>query len=150
MPGDSILGEARAAAGRSLVWFAAFALFAGVAWTARGRTLALGVGAAALLLNLGVSGGLNFSAVAGLLWVTLALTAPAPKPSAGPPGVGHYLALPALAALVLFFFLNVFYPVTTAAGEARRALATGRTFLDEESKALKEGKKLPRIPRTNS
>jgi hypothetical protein len=70
---DEIVLEAAAAAGRSLVWFAAFAVLLSVPWSAPALVLALTAGVAACLLNLTVSGGIGFPSVAQPLWIFVAL-----------------------------------------------------------------------------
>jgi tetratricopeptide (TPR) repeat protein len=132
-PQIDLIGEAIAAGLRSVVWFASFALFERVAWSDRGRLLALTTGVVALLLNLCVSGGINYPAVAGLLWVAVALALNSAEPTpAAPVGrrpLARALPLPVLAALTVFYFVYFFYPVTTAANLTDTALRNGRAFL---------------------
>jgi hypothetical protein len=59
---------------RSIIWFAAFAIFEGIAWAGPTRTLALAAGVAALLVNLSVSGGIAWPSVAQPMWIVMALT----------------------------------------------------------------------------
>jgi O-antigen ligase len=69
------VGEGAITAGlRSVVWFAAFAVFEAIAWTGPTRTLALVCGVAALLVNLSVSGGIAWPSVAQPMWIVMALT----------------------------------------------------------------------------
>src|SRR5207248_976603 len=56
---DEILLGGLIAAVRSVIWFAAFAVFERVPWPAPVRAPLLAVGVAALLLNLSVSGGIS-------------------------------------------------------------------------------------------
>lgn len=139
LPAENIKFEALAAGGRSVLWFAAFALFAHVPWTEPVRTRALLVGAGGVFLSLLIYPGLSYPALAGLLWPALALAAPAPVQTSRP-GLARLVPLPTLAALFLFYLLNCFYPVTAAAANARRALVAGRTLMDEEARAI-QGKK---------
>src|SRR5262249_47141148 len=126
-------GGAVAAGLRSVIWFASFALFERLAWSDRGRTLALTTGVVALLLNLCVSGGISQPAVASLLWVAVALALnsaqPTPVASVNRRPLARALPLPVLAALTVFYLAYVSYPVTTAANLMDRALRTGREFL---------------------
>jgi O-antigen ligase len=132
-PMMDLIGEAVAAGLRSVVWFASFALFERLAWSDRGRTLALTTGVVALLLNLCVSGGISQPAVAGLLWVAVALALnsarPTPVAAGGRRPLARALPLPVLAALTVFYFVYIFYPVTTAANLMGTALRYGREFL---------------------
>src|SRR5262249_36048449 len=79
------------AGGRSVVWFAAFALFETVPWTPRARRLALAAGVAALLLCLLVTGGISLPSVAPPLWPGAAAVA------GGGPGPGRPPRRPAPA-----------------------------------------------------
>jgi cytochrome c-type biogenesis protein CcmH/NrfG len=132
-PQIDLIGEAIAAGLRSVVWFASFALFERVAWSDRGRLLALTTGVVALLLNLCVSGGINDPAVAGLLWVAVALALnsaePTPAASVSRRPLARALPLPVLAALTVFYFVYFFYPITTAANLMDTALRNGRALL---------------------
>ena len=114
--GDEILVGGAEAAGRSVIWFAAFALFWGIPWSGPSQVLALAAGVAACLLNLGVSGGIFFPSVAGPLWLLVALalaavTAAAPGWSLRR-GLPLFLPLPVLAGAALTYALLVFLPVT--------------------------------------
>jgi hypothetical protein len=104
------------AVGRSVVWFAAFALFWGIPWTGPSVVLALAAGLAACLLNLGVSGGIGFPSVAQPFWAVAGLAlalAAADRPGwVLRPGLALFLPLPALAAAALVYFLLVLLPVT--------------------------------------
>ena len=82
---DGVLVEGAMAAVRSLIWLMVFALVYALPWSGRGKVLALAGGVTALLLNLLVSGGINFPSVAQPLWVMVALTLNAlPIPTAEP------------------------------------------------------------------
>jgi hypothetical protein len=123
--GDEILVGGAEAAGRSVVWFAAFALFWGIDWSGPSLVLALAAGVAACLLNLGVSGGIFAPSVTGPLWLVVALALAAA--TAGAPGwplrrgLPLLLPLPALAALALTYALLVFLPVTGCDFHLRQA-----------------------------
>jgi hypothetical protein len=137
--GDDILRRGFVAGLRSLVWFAAYALFEGVPWTGRTLGLALTAGVAALVLSLGVSDGISFPGVAQPLWLAagLALAAlyPAPRPAAGPARV---LALPLAAALALAYVAYIFYPVTRSAALARSAFRAARFYREQQASNFKE------------
>src|SRR5260370_36909683 len=70
---DEILLEGTFSACRSIIWFAAFALFYSIPWPGASRPLALSAGMVALLLNLLVSGGIAMPSVAQHFWVMAAL-----------------------------------------------------------------------------
>jgi hypothetical protein len=110
---------------RSVVWFAAFAVFERVAWPERWLGLSLAAGVAALLLNLCVSGGIAYPSVAVLLWATvgLALNSPPPPPlrAAGWQRVAAAAPLPVLAALAGFYLVSLFYPVVSASARVKLA-----------------------------
>jgi O-antigen ligase len=122
-PAEAILFTAGVAAGRSLIWFAVFALYDGIRWSGPSRTLALTAGVAALLLNLCVSGGILFPSVAQPLWVVaaLALGGPTQAPDWArrlqgrlPDWFWTMLPVPLLAGACVAFFALQFYPVTLA------------------------------------
>jgi tetratricopeptide (TPR) repeat protein len=64
--------------------------------------------------------------VATLLWVSLALTSPAAVVVTRTIGVQSAVPLLVAAAVCLLYFTTTYYPVTTAAGEARQALNVQR------------------------
>jgi putative inorganic carbon (HCO3(-)) transporter len=123
---DDILAEAVAAALRSVVWFAAFALFERIAWTDRVQVVVLSAGVAALLVNLGVSGGISFPSVTGPMWVAIALALNAlplePSPWLTPQRWSLSLPLPILSALTLIYVAYVFYPIMSSTTEVKNAL----------------------------
>ena len=139
---SSILTETYAAAVRSVVWFAAFALLERLAWTDRGRVLALTAGIAALLLNLCVSGGIGFPSVAGPLWiaVALALNAAALRPARwlSRAGAAMILPLPIFLGLFLGYGVYILYPVLDSDQLVRDALQAVVYFQSERSKPLSE------------
>jgi hypothetical protein len=124
-PGENIIREAVASGVRSVIWFLAFALFDSIPWTGPSRTLALTAGVLALLVNLTVSGGIGFPALATLLWVVAALALNGNQPDrvwTARGWLGRVLPLPVLT-VVLLLYLSVFLPVSdclTARDEARR------------------------------
>ncbi len=133
-----VVGEGIAAGVRSVAWFGAFALLESVPWTARGRALALAAGAAALLLNLTVSGGISFPSVAGPLWVVMAVALAAVTPeregkeAASP--AARFLPLPVFAALALSYLVYVFTPVTTGRDLVKKGDEAGQKFLEQIAK----------------
>ena len=135
---SSLLGETYAAAVRSVVWFAAFALLERLVWTDRGRTLALTTGIVALLLNLCVSGGIGFPSVAGPLWVAvaLALNAAVLRPISwlSRLGAAMILPLPIFLGLFLGYGVYVLYPVLASDGLVREAVQAVAYFQKEANK----------------
>jgi O-antigen ligase len=124
---DDLLPEVLLSCVRSLIWFAVFALFNGVPRNDRSMALAVSAGVAALLLNLGISGGIALPSVAQPLWVMAALAlASAPGASSRiTPGNWLYwwVPVPLLAGLGLAYLLLVFSPVTAC----QTALALARS-----------------------
>lgn len=139
---SSILAETYSAAVRSVVWFAAFALLESLAWTDRGRVVALTTGIAALLLNLCVSGGIGFPSVAGPLWiaVALALNAAALRPVAwlSRAGAPMILPLPIFLGLFLGYGIYILYPVLASDGLMREALQAVGYYQSERIKPPSE------------
>jgi O-antigen ligase len=146
---DEIIGEGVLAGIRSLIWFAAFALFFQVAWSGPSLVLALTAGVAACLLNLTVSGGIAAPSVAGPLWVVAALALNAALPDAQAAGwplrerIALFLPLPVLACVGLVYVLIVFTPVAGTANSLESA-RNERHQLHESIKAGK-GQPLPLI-----
>lgn len=127
LPKDSILSEGLSAAGRSLVWFGAFALLESVPWPSTAQARALAAGVAGLLLYLIVTPGLSSPALAQPLWVVaaLALNALGPVPVAwtGRHWLAFLVPLPVLTALTAAHATLVFTPVASASAprfEARK------------------------------
>jgi hypothetical protein len=135
---EAIIPEAINAGLRAVVWFAAFALFESVRWTARGRAAALAAGVLALLLNLCVSGGIGFPSVAGplLVCVALALAALRPAPVAWLSRQRWLLTfpVPVLVGVVLVYLVFAFLPVTSSTSASRRALSYGLAFFADMDK----------------
>jgi O-antigen ligase len=149
-PGE-IVSEAIASGLRSVVWFAALGLLERLDWSARGRALALLAGIVALLLNLGVSGGIAFSSVAGPLWVAIALGLNACGPVAAPrlsrAGMALIVPVPVLIGVALFYLVAILYPVAEADSLTRRSLQASSAFLQATSGKTPEDRKLIRDPR---
>jgi hypothetical protein len=136
LPGEAILSEALTAVIRAVVWFVAFGLLERLSWTPAARVTVLTAGAAALLLNLCVSGGIAFPSVAGMLWAALALaladaspaTATAPEGALQTQGTwaARYLLMPVVLAVTGVYFLFVFVPVSNSATQVHEALQAVR------------------------
>jgi tetratricopeptide (TPR) repeat protein len=124
---DDIKLEAVMAGVQSVMWFGAFALFERIAWSDRARVLALLAGVTATLLNLLVSGGINFPSVATMLWCAAALalnsTGAAPNAWVGRFRPLLYVPLPALAALAVVYLLTEFYPIAESTSLLKQAAA---------------------------
>jgi hypothetical protein len=138
----AILSETYAAAVRSVVWFAVFALFERLAWTDRDRVLALTTGIVALLVNLCVSGGIGFPSVAGPMWVAvaLALNAAALQPDRwlSRAGAAMILPLPIFLGLFLGYGVYILYPVLDSDSLVRSALQAVAYYQSEKNKPLSE------------
>jgi hypothetical protein len=159
MSADEILSEGLLAGGRSVLWFAVFALLDGIRWQGGSLVVALSAGVAAALLNCAVSGGISFPSVAQPLWVMAALSLNAretlqPSPSEGRhwfaglwtketrgwPGL--VLPLPVLAGLWLAYVLLIFAPASSSASaldNARRHYADYYLLRREAEDALEKG-----------
>jgi hypothetical protein len=135
---DDIMTETYAAAVRSVAWFAAFALLERLAWTERGRVLALTTGIIALLLNLSVSGGIGFPSVAGPLWIAVALALNAaalrPVPWLSRAGAAMIVPLPIFLGLFLGYGVYILYPVLASDGLMREAAQAVAYFQGERNK----------------
>jgi len=126
-PASDILMEGLLSAGRSLIWFAAFAILVDIPWPGYGRLLALATGVAALLLNLLVSGGIALPSVAQPLWIVAALALNVPQEGSSRlkrprPWFESVVPLPLLAGISLAYLVLILYPVvscTAALAEAR-------------------------------
>jgi hypothetical protein len=116
---DEILLEGVFSACRSLVWFAAFALFYSIPWSGASRLLALIAGLAALLFNLLVSGGIAMPSVAQPFWIMAALALNAidsvpPVTARFSSWLPRMLPLPLSAGIGVSYFLLLFYPAVRA------------------------------------
>jgi O-antigen ligase len=133
-----VWAEAAAAGVRSVAWFAAFGLLEHIPWTARGRSLALTAGVAALLLNLTVSGGIAFPSVAGLMWVVMAVALAAARTKEARTAKARpaepatrFVPLPVFAALALSYLVYAFVPVTSGRSLVQKGEEAGRAILDQ-------------------
>ena len=112
---DEIVLEGAYSFCRSIVWFAAFAIFYSIPWWGPSRTVALLAGIAALLLNLLVSGGIGMPSVAQPFWIMAALSlnslAPPTRRAERPMSwLPRMLPVPLLSGLALAYFLLIFCP----------------------------------------
>jgi hypothetical protein len=125
LPADEIFPEAWLTCGRSLVWFAAFALLSGVAWTRASFVLATAAGVAAALLHYVTAPGSSLPTAAQPLWVVAALSLNALAPPAAGwqvrNGLTAALPVPLTAALALVFGTLVLTPAVQAAREVGKA-----------------------------
>jgi putative inorganic carbon (HCO3(-)) transporter len=139
---NDILGMGYMAGLRSVIWFLAFALLERARWTERSRAIVLTTGAVALLLNLCVSGGIEFPSVALPLWACLALlvNTASTRPVGWLSRPGLAVVMPAVLSLVLVlvYFGGVFYPVANAFSTSRSALRIGYAILEDSRKPPKE------------
>jgi O-antigen ligase len=124
---DEILLEGVFSACRSILWFAAFALFYSIPWSGTSRPVVLTAGVAALLFNLLFSGGIAQPSVAQPLWIMAALalnslSGPIPNASPGASWLARILPLPVLGGIGLAYFLLLFYPAVSCS----HALSTAR------------------------
>lgn len=132
---------------RAVIWFAVFALFAGIRWPGRLMSMALTVGVAALLINLCVSGGINAPSLALPLWaaVGLALAGLDLKPWKLNASSWFLLVAPLPVAMGLFiaYVVYPFDPVTRGMGWAREsALAAHKLREDQTSRfpSIRDGR----------
>jgi len=135
---NTIVAETYAAAVRSVVWFAAFALLERLVLSDRDRGLALTTGIVALLLNLCVSGGIGFPSVAGLLWVAIALALNAvalrPVPWLSSGGAAMILPLPIFLGLFLGYGVYILYPILASDSLVREAVQAVAYYQSERNK----------------
>lgn len=120
-----ILDEGIVAGVRSLLWFACFALLESIAWPGPSRVLAIMAGVAVLFLNLTVSGGISFPAVALPLMVMMALAQSAMPAEEAEPERSRSAALtplPILAGVCLGYLLLCFHPVTSSTQQVRKVI----------------------------
>ncbi|MBI1913691.1 MAG: hypothetical protein HYS12_02885 [Planctomycetes bacterium] len=134
--------RALVAGGRSVLWFAAFALFEGVPWTRRAMASALAVGVAALLLHLAVAGSISFPSVAQPLWLCVGLALGAlhlPPRRVGADGLpGRAFPLPVAAGVAMGYFAYVFLPVSSSASLAWKAFSYARVYREQAAKGFPE------------
>jgi O-Antigen ligase len=120
---------------RSIIWFAAFALFEGVPWTSRSMRLALAAGVAAVLVNLSVSGGISFPSVAQPLWLVAGLalsTCQTPHTLGARSWPGRVLPVPVAAGFALAYFVYVFVPVVQGYSLAVSAFEAARYYRTDD------------------
>jgi cytochrome c-type biogenesis protein CcmH/NrfG len=102
-----------------------------VQWTPTAFAIALGTGMVALLVNLSVSGGIGFASVATLLWILAGLAFAEEARHGTAIGPVRFAPLLGTLAVALVYFLNVYYPIWTAAGHSRAGLMAARKYLDD-------------------
>jgi hypothetical protein len=143
-----LLRAGRVAIIQAVVWFASFALFAGVQWSNRTLAGTLATGVLAMLLNLCFSGGISFPSVATPLWlvVGLALAALELRPWTPPADswVVRALPLPLALGFLMAYVTSAFDPVTSGMGLARTAAHEWRHLvLDQTSEkpTIPDGRK---------
>jgi hypothetical protein len=115
---EEVVLEGAYSACRSLVWFAAFALFYSMPWSGASLALALTAGVTALLINLLFSGGIALPSVAQPLWIVAALAlnslgTPVPNATRSPGLRRRVLPLAFLVGTGLAYFLLLSYPAIT-------------------------------------
>jgi hypothetical protein len=132
LPGESLIQEAVLAAGRSIVWFATFALLYSIPWSGPSLVVLLIAGVAAALVNMSVSGGISFPAVAQPLWTVAALAvarAPLPREQqAVKPGLATFGPLLVLPTVCILFLILVIVPVAGSSYHLGRAQLARRQF----------------------
>jgi hypothetical protein len=123
---------------RSVIWFAAFALFWSIPWSGPSVLLAVIAGVAVCLLNLLVSGGISSPSVAQPLWIQVGLAlALATASSPGwilRRGLGLFLPLPVLAGMALTYFLLVYLPANGCDYHLRQARTAQELFREKAHK----------------
>ncbi|HEV8063038.1 MAG TPA: O-antigen ligase family protein, partial [Gemmataceae bacterium] len=122
MGSGQILTEGVLSVGRAIVWFAVFAVFTSIPSIGRSLVLAMGMGIAALLCNLLISGGISQPSVAQPLWIVTALALPVTA-TLRYNSLFAGLGLACSAVLALIFGLAVYEPlwrVDALVAEARR------------------------------
>ncbi|HZU38667.1 MAG TPA: O-antigen ligase family protein, partial [Gemmataceae bacterium] len=128
----SFLWGGYVAAGRSVVWFLAFALFDQLPWRGRGPAWALGIGVAALLVTLTVSDGIAFPALAQPLWIVAALALNTWTPQAtihtSYARLRTLLPVPLLATACCAYVLSILVPVLGGWWALRDAHAYGQAY----------------------
>lgn len=136
LPPSEILGEGLVAGGRSLIWFAVFALMESVDWSDRGRIGALLVGVAVLFFHLLFCAGLFNVGLMQTAAVIMALTVAGPesRPALGPytHWLVYLLPLPITAAFAAAYWTMVAVPTFSsvhALAEARRQYTGWRETL---------------------
>jgi O-antigen ligase len=131
------------AGGRSLVWFASFALMETIPWTAAMRRLALVAGITILFLNLCVSAGISWPSVAQPLWVMAALSWYTYPQRAATRSRGNWLLLvlplPILGATCICYLLLWLIPVWRSLDFLSDAQTEAKSYLDFQLKMITAG-----------
>ncbi len=134
---DYLFVEGAVTAFRSVIWFAAFALFETVRWPGRTLSGALAAGVFALLAQLSVAGGINFPSLATPLWlaVGLALAGLGLKAheSARQAWLPRIVAIPVTLGFLIAFVLYPFDPVMTAMDLARSSALAEQQMNDDRA-----------------
>ncbi|GIW79116.1 MAG: hypothetical protein KatS3mg105_0923 [Gemmatales bacterium] len=130
---DQIVLFTAETAGRTVLWFASFALLESIGWQGSSRSAALTMGVGAVLINLCVSGGIAFPSVAQPMWVAVALALACAR-IATPREISTKIvvlaSLPILAGIALFYFFVTYYP-TTSANQKRQSARQHYALYDE-------------------
>jgi hypothetical protein len=141
---NAILQEALRVGIHAVVWFAAFALFEGIAWTEGEYVGGLCAGIVALLLTLFFANGIGFPSVAVYLWaavgLVLAVVTPRPAPWLSRQPLLVQLPVPVLLATSFGFFALVGYPPTATAAALRKAQYAGDEFFTNATTKPEERK----------
>ncbi|MFO0926618.1 MAG: hypothetical protein U0736_06200 [Gemmataceae bacterium] len=138
LPMEDVMDEAVAAGVRAVLWFAAFGLLEGVAWSLTEHVAALAAGLAGFVLLMLVGSGIDYPSVGGpalaFAALLLATVAPVAAGAVGRLRAINLLATPVFLATAAAFFLFVFYPAANSDNVLRRAQLAGSHFVREMSK----------------
>ncbi len=116
------IDEALSVVLRLVAWLSAMAVLIHVPWSSGTCIVVLAAGAAALLLNLLVSGGIAFFSVATPLWAVLALSLNLVSPALDKRPSGATRLIPLLfLPLAVLYALAIYFPLTSAFGQASEA-----------------------------
>lgn len=140
LPMEDVVDEAIAAGLRAVLWFAAFGLLEGVAWSLSEHVAALAAGLAGFILLMLVGSGIDYPSVTGPALAILGLLLATVRPAAwvGRLRVTNLLATPLFLATAGAFFLFVFYPAANTDNVIRRAQLGGLHFFREMTKPAAE------------
>jgi hypothetical protein len=137
-----VWNEAITAGLRSVVWFAAVAVFESIDWSPRQRVAALTSGVAALLLVLLVNPGISYPSVVGALWIAVALTlvivSPRPLFWLSRHQVAFVLPLPALIAVAFGYFAFVFYPACASDSVIAKTNQAGAYYAEQQNREIQK------------
>ncbi len=135
LPPEDILNEAILSGLRAIAWFAAFALYEGIAWSVTQHLGALLTGAGAMALTLLVGAGIDFSSVAIFLWIALALiqatVSPVPAAWLSRQSAVGLISIPLSVAVAFGYFAFTFYPAARSAVALRTAQLDGLYYYSE-------------------